>query len=296
MSVQLLELLKRARAPLYLFGEIRKLFHDSSLRYPELLLQQPIPRETVIQSLYERYSLNGLQPISTAVKLPSGSYANIVRHDFYLSLFSLLTDPRLMQPSHLLIDPHNPTVNRKTPPGEVGDLDTGELYKMGWNKYCTQQNKDVLCALIFFIDKTHTDVQGKLPVEPVSFTLSIFKRNIRNLNCAWRTLGYIPNQDLVGKSSSPQCKVQDYHAMLEHIFEQIYEVQERGGVPWLLEFDGKKRNVVLKIPVMLFLGDTEGQDKLFGCYSNRSARIARLCRYCNCPTDKQTIHTSSSNM
>ena len=286
VSVQLLELLKKARAPLYLFGEIRQLFHDTSLRHPELLLQQPIPRDTVIQSLYERYALSGLRPTTTAVKLPSGSHANIVRHDFSLSLFSLLTDPRLMQPSHLLIDSNNPTVNRKPPPGEVGDLDTGELYKMGWDKYCTEPNKDVLCALIFFIDKTHTDVQGKLPVEPVTFTLSIFRRHIRNLNCAWRTLGYIPNQDLLGKSSSPQCKVQDYHAMLEHIFEQIYEVQESGGIQWQFDIDGIKSDVVLKLPVMLFLGDTEGQDKLVGRYSNRSARIARLCRYCTCPTDK----------
>jgi len=191
-----------------------------------------------------------------------------------------------MHPSQLLIDPNNPTVNRKPPPGEVGDLDTGLLYKTGWSKYCKLENKDVLCALIFFIDKTHTDVQGKLPVEPVTFTLSIFKRHIRNLNCAWRTLGYIPNQDLIGKSSSPQSKVQDYHAMLEHIFEQIYEAQGTGGIPWCFDFGSGKHNVVLQVPAMLFLGDTEGQDKLVGRYSNRSAQIARLCRYCSCPTDK----------
>ena len=153
LSVHLLQLLKKARAPLYLYGNIMKLFHDTSVEHPDLLLQPPIPRETVLQSLYQRYSLGGLRPVTTTVKLPSGNQTNVVRHDFYLSLFSLLTDPRLMQPSQLLIDPANPTFNRKTSPGEVADLDTGELYKMGWNTYCKDPNKDVLWALVFLLIK-----------------------------------------------------------------------------------------------------------------------------------------------
>ena len=32
---------------------------------------------------------------------------------------------------------------------------------------------------------------------------------------------------------------------------------------------------------MFIIGDTEGHDKLCGKYTNRSANVKRLCRYCN---------------
>ena len=47
---------------------------------------------------------------------------------------------------------------------------------------------------ILFIDKTHMDVNSRLCLEPIRFTLGIFKRTVRNQPTAWRTLGYIIDQ------------------------------------------------------------------------------------------------------
>ena len=93
-----------------------------------------------------------------------------------------------MNDDNLLFHSDDPTA----PPPEkipiIGDVHTGSLYSDGWKNYCTSLG-DVLCALIFFIDKTHTDENGNLCLEPVSFTLSIFNRETRNKPNAWRTLG-----------------------------------------------------------------------------------------------------------
>ena len=46
--------------------------------------------------------------------------------------------------------------------------------------------------MIFAIDKTHTDQKGKLCLESVNFTLSIFDAKVRRSNYkTWRSLGFI---------------------------------------------------------------------------------------------------------
>ena len=41
----------------------------------------------------------------------------------------------------------------------------------------------------------------------------------------------------------------------------------------------------LKVPVLTFLGDTEGHDKLVGRLGSHF-KVPSLCRYCDCPFDK----------
>ena len=64
------------------------------------------------------------------------------------------------------------------------------------------------------MDKTHTDVNGRLCLEQVRFTLGIFVRETRNKPQAWRTLGYINDQQLIVCTNSTE-KAQDYHFMLK---------------------------------------------------------------------------------
>ena len=50
----------------------------------------------------------------------------------------------------------------------------------------------IICGIILAIDKTHTDAKGKLCLEGVNFTLSIFNTaTTRNNYRAWRSLGFI---------------------------------------------------------------------------------------------------------
>ena len=47
-------------------------------------------------------------PATTKVKLPSGAEVNIVTHDFFEQLYSLLSDPDLMNDENLLFTDGNP--------------------------------------------------------------------------------------------------------------------------------------------------------------------------------------------
>ena len=51
---------------------------------------------------------------------------------------------------------------------------------------------------------------------------------------------------------------------------------------WKYSIDGKQYDLVLQIPVLFIIGDTEGQDKICGRYTSRS-NVQKLCRYCNIP-------------
>ena len=144
----------------------------------------------------------------------------------------------------------------------------------------------------FFIDKTHTDVQGKLSLEPVCFTLGIFNRKTRNQAHAWRTIGYVPNFDLLSKYKIKKTeeKVQDYHHMLSIIFNDVYISQKRNGIPWKLF----GMDCSLKIPVFSFLGDTEGHDKLVGRLGSRNM-VPTICRYCDCKRESSSNEKLVSN-
>lgn len=284
-SVQLLNMLQKAKAPLYLFDEIQKWARSTFKESENVFKGKAMKRKDVIHALDERYATKNIKPKTTRLHLPSGKEVNVVTHDFYMAIFSLLTDKQLVKEENLLLDldePWKPLVDNEE---IIGDLHTGLLYKNGWKEYCKSDMKDVLAGLMFYIDKTHTDVQGKLPVEPVSLTISPFNLETRNKTFSWRTIGYIPNLDLIEDYNSAEEKLRDYHFILEHIFAPIYEIQNHGGLKWIFNLKGINHDVTLQMPVMLFLGDTEGQDKLVGRLASRN-KVKRLCRYCNIPTSK----------
>jgi hypothetical protein len=135
----------------------------------------------------------------------------------------------------------------------------------------------------FFIDKTHTDINGRLCLEPLQFTLGIFNRTIRGQPRAWRTLGYVNDLQLPYKKNA-EAKLQDYHLMLKVLLRSFMNAQK---VPIIWEFKSATTSKFyrLKIPVMFVIGDTEGHDKLCGRYSNRT-KSQSLCRYCNIPFEK----------
>ena len=102
----------------------------------------------------------------------------------------------------------------------------------------------------------------------ISFTLCMFKKEIRNLPFAWRCLGYVVNQSNVVVSDSSD-KAQDYHFILSFILSSLKDAQEHAGISWKLKYQVKVLDVVMKIPILFVIGDTEGHDKLCGKYLNR---------------------------
>lgn len=288
VQIELLSLLKRAQAPLYLYDEIMRWAHRSTMNSNEpVFVHPPLSRATVMKNLYKSFNLGGIKPRVVNTVLPeSGTKVRVVTHCAKQSIYSLLTDPTLMTDNNLLFHGDDPTLPPFLVEEEVlGDIHTGNVYKHAWSIYCTKPG-DVLCPLVFFIDKTHTDTNGNLCLEPVTFTLGIFKRSLRNNPKAWRTLGFIPNQDMnkktTGASTSSSVRACDYHAALHVIFESIRALQGSNGVAWDLKYKGVSRRVTFKFPILFITGDTEGHDKLVGKYLSRSSSVSRHCRYCDC--------------
>ena len=145
---------------------------------------------------------------------------------------------------------------------------------------------DRLIPVILFIDKTLTDIQGRLKLEPITFTLGIFKLKIRNsITRAWRTLGFATDV-MSEKNVKKEIKLQDYHNILKVILRSYIECQKNPPL-WSFDTDisGKKtplRVHKLMLPTMYIMGDTQGHDNLVG----KGASKEFLCRYCNVPKDQ----------
>jgi hypothetical protein len=226
--------------------------------------------------------LNGLNPKKKQICLQgSKTVIDIVYHSFKQCLYSLLSDKILMDPFNLLfsLDMFEQNGNSKTKKPIINDIDTGSVFQQAEQFYIDKQNKEILCPIIFFIDKTHTDVHGRLCLEQIRFTLGIFNRQTRNNPNAWRTLGYIADQAYI-KSKTSFDKNQDYQHMISTILEEFKETQKQ-----IIEWDIQKsidefETVYFKMPVLFIIGDTEGHNKLAGRYTSSNS-IQKPCRYCN---------------
>ena len=75
-------------------------------------------------------------------------------------------------------------------------------------------------------------------------------------------------------------KAQDYHFILSFILSSLKDAQEHVGISWKLKYQEKVLDVVMKIPILFVIGDTEGHDKLCGKYLNR-VNAECICHYCN---------------
>jgi hypothetical protein len=87
----------------------------------------------------------------------------VITHNVTAAIHSLLSDKELMKAENLIFRNNSledPTVNDKK---IIKDVNDGECYKTAYTHYCSNKEKDVLCPLILFVDKTHTDAKGNLP-------------------------------------------------------------------------------------------------------------------------------------
>ena len=192
-----------------------------------------------------------------------------------------------MKDDNLLLHPEDPF---KPPPENMmlEDLNSGWWNRETWLEVCKQPD-EILCPICFFIDGGK--VTKRLSVEPVTFTLGILKRHVRNSVDAWRTLGYIEdslrNSEVDGTdgATSSRCnssaKLNDYHSILNVILSEFKILQGMdGGMEWDLNFQGKRHKVVFKFAVQVVLGDCKGNNSLCGQFGGHSLQSEKLCRDC----------------
>ena len=290
-ELRILHFLQKIKAPLYAYDELMKLLYDINL-CGHVFDSHFTTQGCLIEKLNTRYDAHSTAPIVKTIQLESGNVIKVVTFDFLEMLRSLLTDPQCMSDGNLTFPDNDPLKCPRKDPVR-NELHTGLWYKDAWKRRCTNEN-DFLLAIPIFIDSSNTDVFGKLKIEPVQFTLSIFNRECRRSFMFWRTLGFINDlsphkldQMVVDDGEAvkypkptPASNLHDYHRILSAIFESVKQVQDMGGFHFRLVYQNRVHEMVMKPVIGPIIGDNEGQDKLVARYQTYG-KCNRLCHYCD---------------
>ena len=157
-----------------------------------------LKRSNIIAKMEQKFDMKGMKPRIEKLSLSDNDFVDVTVFDFKQQLLSILRDKELMNPMNLVIDEMLQMRDGITSQ-HISDLHHGEWYRCATEHYNTLHGNDhdrLVCGIILTIDKTHTDWKGKLCLEPVQFSLSIFDKEVRkrNSNC-WRCLGYINDME-----------------------------------------------------------------------------------------------------
>ena len=251
-----------------------------------------LDRSTTIQYFSNRFGLSCLKPSTKIINMKNSTFP-VVYHDAEAMIRSILFNSKLMEDENLLFcDPNNPLSPPPSFNDTIGDITTGKAYYNAYHQYCTEPN-DMLCPIIFSLDKLAIDRHGHLSLEPLYMCLGIHKRKCRNQASFWRPLGYVPNLQLSSKAESrhlmTSCeKFQLYHDILDQILLSFKALQKK-GMRYSFNYKDQTYHVNLKFPVLYIMGDTEGHDKLCGRYLSYNRLVNYQCRQCNIESENWMI-------
>ena len=254
-------------------------------------------RETFLKKLSKRCDLDGLQPVMKRLEV-FGKFIDVTTYDFQQQLLSMLRDKELMKLENLMkLDDENEGMEY------ISEVQDASWYKMAKQFYDNEYGRDpsrLICGVILSIDKTHTDAKGKLCLEPVNFSLSLFNKKCRRkMKSAWRTLGFINDLNgnyleeiwsqneyflgVTGKRSVPRSVKKSiiYHEILALVLESLQRVQDL-GIVWNLPISnvrGNKSQVYhLVFPLCFGIFDMKGGKQLCGMYDANN--VNRPCISC----------------
>ena len=152
----------------------------------------------VLRNLSKQYDMEHMQPSHIVINLSQDKSIQqnitVTTFDFQQQVLSLLRDKDLMSPTNLVLDTEPGTIPQFEN-DTISEINHSDWYHCAYNHFLEQYGPNpnrVICGIILAIDKTHIDTRGKLCLESVNFSLSIFKTETRRNNPqAWRSLGFI---------------------------------------------------------------------------------------------------------
>jgi hypothetical protein len=126
---------------------------------------------------------------------------HVAAFDFVGHFYSLLTDPLLVFDLNLLdVNATDPFGKYIAPQRRLSCFNSGSWYNNAWNN-CIKPENEWKCPIIFGCDET---LVGSHLVwtscAPLNFTLFIFSKELRNKPLSWRTLGFLYDLTMHGKS------------------------------------------------------------------------------------------------
>ena len=259
-------------------------------------------RNTFLKNLSEKRDMVGLRPRIKKLIICDGVSIDVTTFDFKQQLLSMFRDRELMKVTNLVPFSHYTRESEY-----ISEIQDGAWYKKAQQYYDNKYGRDgnrLICGTILTIDKTHTDTKGKLCLEPVNFSLSIFnKLTRRRMESSWRTLGFINDLDgnyfeeiwsqdeyflaITGKRNNPRSVKKSiiYHAILDVVLESLKEVQDEKGIIWDLPIGRDGNNITFNIlfPLCFGIFDMKGGKQVCGMYDSSNSR--RPCISCYAEKD-----------
>jgi hypothetical protein len=148
------------------------------------------------------------------------------------------------------------------------------------------KGQDFVLPIIIYVDKTGTDANQRHSLEPVLFTLGIFKRKIRNQTRAWRILGFVP--DMEQKSSAVKAaarsgdskglSTRNYHKCLRVVLQSFVDAQQESHQVYL-RIGNWVKCTQPRLPIAFISGDAKSGDMLCGRFGGHNTK--RMARACN---------------
>ena len=272
-----------------------------------------------MKKLMDRYNMHNKQPFVKKIVLPhSRAEVKVVCCNAAGCIESLLTDPRLTDKDFAFFD-NDPLAPPPENPTYIGELNTGEAYRAGYKQFKTKPNQ-LPVGIQWYIDGAVTGQFDNLQITALKMTLSIFTREYRMKDHAWRTLGYVVNyskpgtrgkkmfvesrhidSEVIGLKLKDNAgeqvdnkdkaveKAQDFHSQLATILETYLDV-EANGMLWDLHYRRKVHNLELIFFTIMVRCDTDEAEQLCGKYRSRSGNVKCFCRYCTCPNSETDNH------
>jgi hypothetical protein len=284
MLIDLFHMHRASNAPMILFDRtiewIKRHEHTINKNGSMLLKNRNKFLSEMNRKVYS--NIKFMQPTVDAITLTSNRQTTVVTFSLKDAILRMVTNKVLFKPEHLLLNVDNPCM----PPTDneyISDVNSGSWFQEAWRNECHAPNH-ILMPFAHFIDGLNCDKFGKLTVEAVLTTCLWFKQKVRNRSEAWWPHGFVQDQKLFGdqQNYSRNDVAQDYHDMMSHIFKEMKQIRDNGGIKLILDFGKDKKHEVIAIPVIQFIiGDCKGNDLLCGRMGAHGTGMGGLCRDCN---------------
>lgn len=306
------EILSRDQSLNSWYNEMMKWRYPNGKRGEDYISLNKV-NEHVLSRVYGSIAGEIMRPKVTSIEVPSGRIFNVVTFGIDAMIYELLDDIDLTSCKNLIFNKGDVNDPFKFDGSEYyGDFESSEYYINTVKKYEDEKqrretsesesdddtsmidqeySKEVIVPLIIYIDETTIDVYSKLQLHPVCMSFMIYNRETRNMERAWRTIGYIPTvQSILGvESLTVEAKLDDFHFILGFILRRIKTIQnQKNGFKWNFRFRKYKNRIykrTLRFPIGYFSGDGKGNHTLCCKYQSRGF-MKYLCRECNVTLDE----------
>ena len=189
----------------------------------------------------------------------------VTRFPFVPMFRSLIADLRLFGDfKNLNVDPTDPFGKYQSPGNYITENAlSGSWYDKSYDRCITDPVKQLFVPIIMESDAAVLRKGSKANHWPILFSTTLLALSARNLDTAWRPLGYVPDMlAFEGKAAqaaqSGETKAQRLHALFEPILEELIKLQNSDqlrGIPVTLGDRTEIRDIVFE--VFTIVGDMQ---------------------------------------